>query len=244
MSNYSLAAEYNSPKTLGNIVIALFGAIIVFNLSYIPLSFVAMAGDAADLISDQQEIQPGFYLLAVLGSLESLVRFGLIIMFLIWLYRCHKNLPALGAENLEFSPGWAVGWWFIPFLCLYKPFQVVREVWNESDPDVAPDDIRFHVAPGAPTLMVLWWALFLIGNFISSVPNFFWGHLESFREGFRSALIATIVSSIVQVASAGTALMVVRGINQRQDERYTKWQTMPWAPPPPVFSQEDRDAAV
>jgi Domain of unknown function (DUF4328) len=31
------------------------------------------------------------------------------IVFLMWIHRAYSNLPALGARNLETSPGWAVG---------------------------------------------------------------------------------------------------------------------------------------
>ncbi|QYO65100.1 DUF4328 domain-containing protein [Leptolyngbya sp. 7M] len=45
-----------------------------------------------------------------------------IVLFLVWLYRAHKNLFSLKPTHLDFSPGWAVGWWFIPFLNLVRPY--------------------------------------------------------------------------------------------------------------------------
>lgn len=42
-----------------------------------------------------------------------------------WIYVAHKNLPALGAENLRFRPGLAVGSFFIPIYNLWGPFQAV-----------------------------------------------------------------------------------------------------------------------
>lgn len=57
-----------------------------------------------------------------------------IIAFLLWFYRVHRNLPALRAEHLKFTPGWAVGGWFVPVIGLFLPYQVMREVLRESDP--------------------------------------------------------------------------------------------------------------
>jgi hypothetical protein len=37
-----------------------------------------------------------------------------VIFFLIWQHRSYKNLDPLRARNLEHTPGWAVGYWFIP----------------------------------------------------------------------------------------------------------------------------------
>lgn len=54
------------------------------------------------------------------------------IVWLIWQHRAQKNLEGLGATWLRFTPGWAVGWWFVPFANLVKPFQTMRELWKAS----------------------------------------------------------------------------------------------------------------
>ncbi len=61
-------------------------------------------------------------------------------MFLMWLFRTYKNLEPLGSENIRFTPGWSVGWWFIPFANLVMPFKAVRGVWSESDPATVGDE--------------------------------------------------------------------------------------------------------
>ena len=40
---------------------------------------------------------------------------------------------ALGANNLKYTPKWAVGCFFVPFLNLVMPYQVVREIWKASN---------------------------------------------------------------------------------------------------------------
>src|SRR5689334_7274535 len=49
------------------------------------------------------------------------------VAFLIWFHRAHKNLPALGARELKYTPGWAVGGFFVPLLNLVRPADVMRE---------------------------------------------------------------------------------------------------------------------
>ena len=46
--------------------------------------------------------------------------------------RVAKNVRALGATGLEFTPGWAVGWFFVPIAGFFKPFQAMREIWKAS----------------------------------------------------------------------------------------------------------------
>ncbi len=54
---------------------------------------------------------------------------------LVWMYPAQKNLPALQPTRpLEVSPGWAVVWFFVPIMNLFRPFQAMRQLWNESDP--------------------------------------------------------------------------------------------------------------
>jgi Domain of unknown function (DUF4328) len=43
------------------------------------------------------------------------------VTFLRWIFRASKNLHVLSSEPMAFTPGWAVGWFFIPFANLYKP---------------------------------------------------------------------------------------------------------------------------
>ncbi|MFC1995866.1 DUF4328 domain-containing protein [Chloroflexota bacterium] len=40
------------------------------------------------------------------------------VLFYMWIHRAHRNLPSLGVSGLKYSPGWAVGGFFIPILNL------------------------------------------------------------------------------------------------------------------------------
>jgi hypothetical protein len=54
------------------------------------------------------------------------------ITFLRWIYRSNNNLRALSGESMTFTPGWSVGWYFIPIANLWKPYQVMNEIWKVS----------------------------------------------------------------------------------------------------------------
>jgi len=45
-----------------------------------------------------------------------LFQFGIvivtIILFAMWIYRANFNVRQLGAENMKFTPGWSVGYYF------------------------------------------------------------------------------------------------------------------------------------
>jgi heme/copper-type cytochrome/quinol oxidase subunit 2 len=54
------------------------------------------------------------------------------IVWLVWQHRSQANLHAARVRELEYTPGWAVGWWLILFANLVKPFQTMRELWKAS----------------------------------------------------------------------------------------------------------------
>lgn len=88
------------------------------------------------------------------------------ILVCIWTYRANSNVRALGATGLRFSPGWAVGWHFVPIAWFWMPFSVMREIWRAS---ASPDEWRRQ--PGS-ALLGWWWALWLVFNWpIVFVPE-------------------------------------------------------------------------
>lgn len=87
-----------------------------------------------------------------------------IILVSMWIYRGHDNLRAAGFEK-EFSPGWAVGWYFVPFANFVMPFRAMRELWNLSHRE--SDDIH---AVSAPQL-TQWWGFWIGGNILSTISS-------------------------------------------------------------------------
>lgn len=56
------------------------------------------------------------------------------VLFFVWLNRSCKNAWMIDREGRDMSitPGWAVGWYFIPFAFWWKPVQSMREIVNAS----------------------------------------------------------------------------------------------------------------
>jgi hypothetical protein len=83
------------------------------------------------------------------------------IAFLGWIYRANTNARALGARGMQFTPGWSIGWYFIPILSFWKPYQAMKEIWQASK---SPDSWSSQ-DPVAP-LVSNWWTLWLAANFL------------------------------------------------------------------------------
>lgn len=228
--------EYKPLKTLALLTVIALAINGISNLlMIIPSLGLVVSPDHVLDLGDGDVFQTWMLMIALIFFFSLPVGIATIVLFLIWLYRAHKNLASLKPTHLQFTPGWAVGWWFVPFLNLVKPYQAVREVWWESDPDI-PEDAGFLSASlhYAPTYVGVWWGFWIAANIISNIAS-------RVFEPDRPELLAYsgvlfVVSSIITAIAAVLAIMVVRDITSRQSERYAnvrKLQIHSQSPPPP-----------
>jgi hypothetical protein len=137
------------------------------------------------------------------------------IAFLMWKHRAHRNLPALGATDLEFSPRGAVGWYFCPFLNLFKPYQAMREICNASNPSYLSIDGSAWRSRNAPAVVRIWWAFFLIMNFVTRAVASAENSVDT-PAAFRFVAAASMVDYGITMIAATSAIGVVWLIDRRQ----------------------------
>jgi hypothetical protein len=72
------------------------------------------------------------------GIFQSALLFQFIVL-LMWIYRINSNTRSLGAAaDMKYTPGWSVGWFFIPIANIWKPYQVLKELWISNHPSHIP----------------------------------------------------------------------------------------------------------
>jgi hypothetical protein len=157
----------------------------------------------------------------VIGILQLIVIIGTMIAFLVWFYRVYGNLLWLGGRHPEYTPGWAVGGFFVPFLNLVRPFQIMREVWHGSDPSPVDEKITSGAVSiqnkvGTPPLVGWWWALFLLSSFLGNIIM-----RRSFAENqtlddLHTLSMLEVVSDVLDIPAIILAVRLV--------DRITGWQ--------------------
>src|SRR2546430_678851 len=80
------------------------------------------------------------------------------VLWLVWLYRAYTNLVFVGSKRVRFSPTWAVGYWFIPFVNVVRAYQVMKDLWLRSD---SRNDRDGYDDLPAPVLLRGWWGMSL-----------------------------------------------------------------------------------
>ena len=147
------------------------------------------------------------------------------VLFLVWLHRIVANGPALGGKGLRFTPGWAVGWWFVPFANFVRPYQVVSEGWRTANAPAMEStrDTRSWVK--LPMMVPLWWGLWLLGWFLSRM-ELFTGHDHSAKTLHDAAAI-DVASSLALACAGILCMMVVSRLTRSQDRRNSERASMP-----------------
>ncbi len=162
---------------------------------------------------------------AGIGAVASLVGVTVVVVWLIWQHHATANLWARGFPGLSTSPGWAVGWWFVPFANLVLPFLSVRELDRRSTGDGRDR--------GSGAALGWWWAAYLlatlgpavafIGVFTSQVSR--WVDAVDRGQGMidmtsvmRELAVWTLAGAILRVAAAVLAMQVVWRITRAQED--------------------------
>jgi uncharacterized protein DUF4328 len=101
-----------------------------------------------------------------LEAIQLLVGLFVLVAFLKWKFRAYKNIEGFGAENLRYSPIWAVVYYFIPFISLIRPVQIMSEIWRASE------NPRDWSQRKGSSLIIAWWTLFLASGFAFELSQF------------------------------------------------------------------------
>ena len=205
-------AGFRDPTTLTKLLTILIWASIAFGL----VAIVSMIFEIK-LLSDFQagralapgEAESNDLRQQIIAYARMPLIFATVVVFAIWIYRAAYNTRQLGATGMQFSPGWAVGWYFIPFANLVKPYQAMKEIWKAS---AAP--ARWQDQSRGP-ILPLWWGFFLLSNFLSNASFRF----SLFAKGIPQLTAADIVASAsdaVDIVASLIALALVRQIYRMQ----------------------------
>ena len=145
-----------------------------------------------------------------------------LILFLIWFYRAYRNLPALGATELRFTPRWAVIWWFIPIFNFWKPYQVTVEIMKSSDSTVGRTDSATRKLMDRPNLVLIWWIYSFVAVAISFGALYWLGLGRLSNASIVESSFVDLPSLVVSVSGAigtGLVILVIREITKRQTHK-------------------------
>jgi hypothetical protein len=147
---YRSAMEYVSGRRLALLLVGLVG----LRLGLHALDVACYRWPLADAFEREStfawlDVAPAFAFIACAA------------LFVAWLRRAERNLPALGAAQRAFTPQRAVRMFFMPIDNFYMPLFVMSALWWESQPTADGRAARGGMVP----LVTAWWVAFWLARY-------------------------------------------------------------------------------
>lgn len=127
-----------------------------------------------------------------------------LIYFIRWFRRAYFNLH-LRVANLSFGEGWAAGAWFVPVLGWFRPYQIMKELYAETDNYLSRKIPNYFLQTNS-TILGAWWALWIISNFLGNFVL-----RTTFKdESIVGMVTASIANTVLSLLGLPLGLLVVK----------------------------------
>lgn len=138
--------------------------------------------------------------------------------FILWLYQVRANLRAFGARRMAYGREWCVLGFVIPGLNVYRPYQVMAEIWQASAPqNLDPFDWR-NVA--ISKLVPAWW-----GACVATAGFELLALLTSFNSGLSlpRLQVVAILNILADTSAALACCLTIFMVSRVSDAQLDKW---------------------
>jgi hypothetical protein len=211
-------------------VVVVFFSLIAVNIVAVWFSFLDL--DLLDRIESgalvgDDEIDANDTRIGAIGIVQTLVYVACAIVFIRWLRAAYRHADVLAPGVRRYGHGWAIGAWFVPFLNLWRPKQIVNDVWKAG---AMPGDGR-----RPPVLLLAWWLSWVAGSLLGRAAIRSALDQETVDE-LRTADFWWIVSDGWDAVNALMAIAVVRFLTRHMDRRAAAASPAEERPEPPAWS--------
>ena len=192
---------------------------------------------------------PGLYPRPI-GALAALLGLATELTWLFWQHRVTRNVWARG-RPVKTSPGWAVGWWFIPVANLWMPAVAVYRVFRAS---------VGRGYKGGAWLVSAWWSAYILftlllpGVFVATMVRPWFRAVDALSRDPNAVVSVDLTRAmhefaswaplvaLLQITAAVLAIAIVARIDDAQasmeppiparpDIGPAAGESLPWIPP-------------
>ena len=213
--------QYRSAGARANCVLVtlgVFGIVMLLSMSFVVVEIDLLMRIEAGAFVSQDSLEASDRRQLLTTVLWILALIATATAFCFWIHRAAANLGPLGASDQRFSPGWAVGWWFVPIAMLILPYRAMKEIWKGSYPRSAwQNTSSWRDAPASP-LLGWWWVAWLSGNVTSAVAVGLLDDGETIGEFIRADWVF-VAGDALLLMSGMLAFVLVWQITSNQEEK-------------------------
>lgn len=133
------------------------------------------------------------------------------VTFIQWFRRAYYNLH-LKVDYLSHGEGWAAGSWFVPIICLYRPLQIMKELYNDTDFYLSKKGINIdkNLTTGALTI---WWTLWIINNILGQIIYRYTENAVSIDQ-LTTSTILSIIDKVLEIPLALITIKIIKDYSQ------------------------------
>lgn len=140
--------------------------LLIFESLYIAssaLQYVLLTDIANDVFVSNEEAEANDLRHTIIAALYTLGQLTFIVLFLQWFRRAYFNLHKR-VNNLSYSDGWAVGAFFVPIVNLFRPYQIMKELYVETRNFLKSPNVELRT-----NVIGIWWALWISTSVTSRI---------------------------------------------------------------------------
>jgi len=177
-------------------IISLISSYFTYDLFHTIANGGEISTEVAEANDTREQIIGILYLIAYIIS-------G--ITFIQWFRRAYFNLHQK-ISDLTYSEGWAAGAWFVPIINLFRPYQIMNELYEKTR--------RLFLVRGANTNLStnslgIWWALWIISAIVGQFV-YRYSMKAEFVDELITATIASMISNVIGIVLALITVKVIR----------------------------------
>jgi heme/copper-type cytochrome/quinol oxidase subunit 2 len=197
-----------------------FIILLVFNVVTIisDIMQLNLIKDLVDGKADAEAAGANDLRVTVLAVASFVVLICSIVFFILWFRRAYNNLSLTNKVYLDHSEGWAAGAWFVPFLNLVRPYQIMVEIWNKTQ-EATSNLLSYK--PG--TLVGWWWAIYILSNVINNITTRIINDNSSI-DGLTYSTYAQIITNGIEVISIVVTMVMVKKAAELEAKLYESYQ--------------------
>jgi hypothetical protein len=152
----------------------------------------------------------------LIGILYFIVSIVSIITFIQWFRRGYYNLSL--RINCAHAEGWAAGSWFVPIIALFRPYQIMKEMWVETSKLINNTSTTI-IKNDRTAIIGVWWALWIITNYVANYV------LKATVKGdtvtdYMHATMGDIFTSVISIPLAYVTIVMIKRYAHKEEQLF------------------------
>lgn len=129
---------------------------------------------------------------SIIAILFAILYLFSVVFFIQWFRRAYFN-QEIKFKSMASTNGWVSGAWFVPIMNLFKPFQLMQEIYENAE-NYLLDKKLIDEKKSRKSIIGWWWGLWIGTGVLSRISSSFLGSADDLGE-----LIASTLFSIFMV---------------------------------------------